>query len=64
MIFEGAASVHLVHRALLERPIASSAWLTQETRLSPATVNSCLQQLETLGVVREITGRQRNRLFA
>lgn len=60
----GAASVHLVHRALLERPIASSAGLTQETRLSPATVNSCLQQLETLGVVREITGRQRNRLFA
>ncbi|MBN2164593.1 MAG: Fic family protein [Pontiellaceae bacterium] len=60
----GAPSVHLVHRALLERPIASPSWLSEKTPLAPATVNSCLQQLETLGIVREITGRKRDRLFA
>ena len=60
----GAASVHLVHRALLERPIASPMWLAEKTHLAPATVNSCLSQMENLGIVSEITGRQRNRLFA
>jgi Fic family protein len=59
-----AASVHLIHRALLERPIASPAWLAEQTHLAPATVNSCLRHLETLGIVEEITGKQRNRLFA
>ena len=60
----GAASVHLVHRALLERPIASPVWLADKTHLAPATVNSCLSQMEKLEIVSEITGKQRNRLFA
>ena len=60
----GAASVHLVHRALLERPIASPIWLADKTHLANATVNSCLQHLEKLSIVSEITGKQRNRLFA
>lgn len=60
----GAASVHLVHRTLLERPIASPVWLADKTHLAPATVNSCLLQMEKLGIVAEITGKQRNRLFA
>jgi Fic family protein len=60
----GSASVHLVHRALLERPIAPSVWLAGKTHLAPATVNSCLKHLENLGIVSEITGRKRNRLFA
>lgn len=59
-----AASAHLVHRALLERPISSPVWLAEKTRLAPATVNSCLLQLETLGIAKEITGKMRNRLYA
>ena len=60
----GAASVHLVHRVLLERPIASPVWLAGKTHLANATVNSCLHHLEALDIVSEITGKQRNRLFA
>ncbi len=59
-----AGSVHRVHRSLLERPIASSNWLQEKTLLSFATVNTCLKQLGKIGIVRELTGRKRNRLYA
>ncbi len=59
-----AASTHLVHRALLERPIASPKWLSEKTHLSVATINTCLQHLERLEIAREVTGQKRNRLFA
>lgn len=52
-----------IHRALLERPIASAGWLSAATGLAPATANKCLAHLEALGIVREITARRRNRLF-
>lgn len=58
-----AGSIMRIHQALLERPIVSSTWLTTKTGLSPATVNNGLQRLERLGVVKEISGRQRNRLY-
>ncbi|MFH2046614.1 MAG: Fic family protein [Pseudomonadota bacterium] len=53
-----------VHRALLERPIATADWLVKKTNVSPATVNKCLNHLENLGIVSELTGRKRNRLFS
>ena len=59
-----AGSVHQVHRILLQRPIASSNWLQEKTQLSPATINTCLNQLEGIGIVRELTGKKRNRLYA
>jgi Fic family protein len=59
-----AASTMRVHRALLERPITSSAWLTEKTDITPATVNKCLRHLEHLEIVRELTSRSRNRLFS
>ena len=58
-----AASTLQVHRALLERPIATSGWLVKKTTISPATINKCLNHLESLGIVSELTGRKRNRLF-
>ena len=58
-----AASTLQVHRALLERPIATAGWLVKKTTISPATVNKCLNHLEILGIVSELTGRKRNRLF-
>lgn len=59
-----ADSVAQVHRALCERPIATSAWLASKTGLSSATVNKGLGHLRDLGIVRELTQRKRNRLFS
>lgn len=59
-----SGSVHLVHKAMLERPMASPNWIQEKTRLSPATVNGCLRELEQLGIVKEVTGRKRNRLYS
>ncbi|MDP2643373.1 MAG: Fic family protein [Desulfobacterales bacterium] len=59
-----AASTLQVQRALLERPIATAGWLVKKTTISPATINKCLNHLENLGIVGELTGRKRNRLFS
>jgi Fic family protein len=59
-----ADSTLQVHRALLERPIATAGWLVKKTTISPATVNKCLNHLESLGIVWELTGRKRNRLYS
>ena len=59
-----SGSAHLVHRAMLERPMASPGWIKGRTQLSPATVNACLRELEQLGIVKEITGQKRNRLYS
>lgn len=56
-----AASALEVHQALQRQPIAPSAALVKATRLTPATVNKSLAHLERLGVVAEITNRQRGR---
>ncbi len=58
-----AASTLRVHRALLERPLATAGWLVEKTGISAATVNKCLQHLQQLGIIREITAQKRNRLF-
>ena len=63
MLGRVATSVHRVHRALLERPIASHPWLTKSTHLSPATINTCLKHLENLKIIDELTGQKRNRLY-
>jgi len=59
-----AASTLRVHRVLMEQPIATAKWLVEKTGISPATVNNCLRSLECLGIVRELTGAKRNRLFS
>ena len=59
-----SGSAHLVHKALLERPIASPKLIREKTNLSPATVNACLRELECLELVKEMTGQKRNRLYS
>ncbi len=59
-----AESTRQIHRALLEHPIATARWLTEKTGITPATVNKSIALLEHLGIVRELTGRRRNRLFS
>lgn len=59
-----SGSVHLVHKALVERPMAPPFWLQKKTGLSQATVNSCLRELEKLGIVTEITAKKRDRIYS
>jgi len=59
-----AGSVLRVHRAFLERPIATAGWLAEKAGLTQATVNKCLAHLQRLGIVRELTAQKRNRLFS
>ena len=58
-----APSALQIHQALMERPIATSGSLVQKTGMTPATVNKALRHLEQLGIVKEMTARQRSRLF-
>ncbi len=59
-----SGSAHLVHKAIFERPTATPNWLQEKTQLAPATVNVCLRELEKLGIVKEVTGQKRNRLYS
>ena len=58
-----AASALAVHQALQRQPIASASTLVKATSLTMATVNKSLAHLESLGVVAELTNRQRGRVF-
>ena len=59
-----AGSALQVHDALQQRPVASAPQLAARTGLAMPTVNSVLAALEPLGIVRELTGRRRGRLFS
>jgi Fic family protein len=58
-----AGSALQVHHALLARPINTIARLASETGLSVPAVTDSLMALTELGLVREITGRKRGRVF-
>jgi Fic family protein len=53
-----------VHRALQRQPIATAASLSAATKLTPPTVNKALAHLDRLGIVTELTQRQRGRVFS
>lgn len=59
-----AASALAIHRALQRQPIATAASLAAATVLTPATVNKALAHLERIGVVTELTRKQRGRVFS
>ena len=59
-----ATSALDVHQALQRQPIASAGALVKATKLTAATVNKSLAHLETLGIVGELTNRQRGRVFS
>jgi cell filamentation protein, protein adenylyltransferase len=63
-IGRSAGSLLQVHHELQSRPIARIGSLAKSTRLSVPTVTKALEGLEELGIVREITGRQRGRLYS
>ena len=53
-----------VHHELQRRPLSNVAALVAATELSAPTIGKALEALMELEIVREVTGRQRNRAFA
>jgi Fic family protein len=60
----GAGSALRVHRFLQRQPLTSIAAASKELNLSFPTVTTAVNNLEAVGIVAEVTGRQRSRLFA
>ncbi len=58
-----AGSALRVHAELQRRPVLSIPFAAKATKLSVPTVTVALDALENAGIVRELTGRRRNRLF-
>jgi Fic family protein len=52
-----------VHDSLQQNPFATATGLTGLTGLSAPTVNAALADLVSLGIVDEVTGRRRGRVF-
>ncbi len=63
MIGKSAGSASIVHNALQQKPLASIAELADMTKLSVPTVTSVLSHLQDAGIVKEVTGYKRGRLF-
>lgn len=59
-----AGSALRIHHELLRHPVSNGKTLVQKTGLTLMTVNKSLDHLCKLGVVRELTGRQRYRVFS
>ena len=59
-----ASSALRVHRALQEKPIASLQEAGNRVGLASTATTTGMRVLETLGIVREITGRERDRRYA
>ena len=59
-----AASVLRVHQYAQTHPILSIAPTAEQIGSTFPTVASAIEYMQQLGILREITGRQRHRLFA
>lgn len=59
-----SGSVLRIHEALSVRPVATLPNLCEATGLTFPTVSSAIALLEERGIVRELTGRRRDRVFA
>ena len=58
-----AASALRVHQLLQQKPIIAIPDTARETGMSAPTVAKSIQHLRDLGLLREITGKQRGRMF-
>lgn len=58
-----APSAMLVFDALARRPVRSIPHICAETKQSATTVGSTMRRLQAIGLVRELTGMKRNRVF-
>ena len=60
---ERAGSALRVHDLLQRHPFATAGSLVDRTGLTTPTVNAALADLVRLGIVQEVTGRRRGRVF-
>ena len=59
-----ASSSLRVHRVLQERPLFSASYVSKNAGISLPTVYSAIRHLQDIGVVREVTGKRKDRIFA
>lgn len=59
-----AGSALRVHELFQKNPYAMASSLAKNTGLTTPTVNAALEDLARLGIVREVTGRKRGRVFS
>ncbi|GAA0786792.1 Fic family protein [Roseibium denhamense] len=57
-------SVLQVHDLMRTRPFLTASAAVEQSGLTMPTVNAALAQLQTLGLIEEVTGRKRGRVFA
>jgi Fic family protein len=62
-IRRAAGSGLRIHHALQERPVGTATQLAKRAKLSVPTVIESLRRLEELGIVNEVTGRPRYRVY-
>lgn len=60
---ERAGSALRIHEHFQQTPFLTAKQLVQRTGLTMPTVNAGLTELERLGILREVTGRKRGRVF-
>lgn len=59
-----AGSALRIHELFQQNPLHTANQIVQITGLSAPTVNAALADLERLGIVDEVTGRKRGRVFS
>ena len=59
-----AGTAYKIHAYLLKRPFLLIANAAEELNLSVPTITNAVQKLVTIGLLEELTGRPRNRLFS
>jgi Fic family protein len=59
-----AGSALRVHEHLQENPVVTTRRAAEEMSLSRPTITSALDNLQDLGIVREMTGKERYRVYA
>jgi Fic family protein len=62
-IGRAAGSALRVHNMMRKKPLFSINRCAEELKLTAPTVASALKHLESLGMIQEVTGRRRDRLF-
>ena len=62
-IGRSSGSALRVHQALLQRPIISIPKICEITGLWTTSVTTVIKHLEEIGIIKEITGGKRNRLY-
>ena len=60
---KSTSAILTIHAYLQQRPISNTASIREKTGLSQPTVMRSLSILEELGIVKEITGKDRHKIF-